>query len=146
MTFQPIRGAISKVVSDALVAAGVPFDHQVWDNVQETPPADPTGTYASTAISFISPTVQTIGCEGMDAVRGTCNVLILTPKRQGAKPAEDIALEVVKAWCGINGHRDSALDPYRIRTYGHRGPTMLAPDQGPHAIWSVSCTFTGSVP
>ena len=80
MTFQQVRGAMAKLTSDALVAAGVPFADQHWDNVGETPTKDAAGTYAVVTLAIPQVVTETIGCDGADAIIGSCNVLLYTPK------------------------------------------------------------------
>ena len=79
MSIQDVRGAIAKLTSDALVAAGVPFADQHWDNVTETPSKDAAGTYAAVSISFPQVVTETIGCDGAEAIIGSCNVLLYSP-------------------------------------------------------------------
>ena len=142
---QPLRGEIQALISSSLTAAGVPLSNQVWDNVQDTPPADPDGTYAVVSVSFTRPAVSSIGCGGLDAPLGNATVTILAPKGQGAQPAEDIACAVLADWCAANKLKGGA-DTIRLRTYDHVGPAQLPPGPTPHAQWYVGCSFTGRVP
>jgi hypothetical protein len=145
MSIQDVRGAIAKLTSDALVAAGVPFADQHWDNVGETPSKDAAGTYAVINISVPQLTEETIGCEGVDAILGSVNVLLYTPKGQGMKPAEDALLTVVKAWIAENAKRGSTTTT-TLRVRNINGPNGLAPDQRPHQVTSLSAAFTARVP
>jgi hypothetical protein len=145
MTIQDVRGAIAKLTSDALAAAGIPFADQHWDNVGETPGKDAAGTYAVINISVPQLTEETIGCEGVDAILGSVNVLLYTPKGQGMKPAEDALLTVVKAWIAENAKRGSTTAP-TLRVRNINGPNGLAPDQRPHQVTSLSAAFTARVP
>jgi hypothetical protein len=145
MSIQDVRGAIAKLTSDALMAAGVPFADQHWDNVGETPSKDAAGTYAVINISIPQLTEETIGCEGVDAILGSVNVLLYTPKGQGMKPAEDTLLAVVKAWIAENAKRGSTTAP-TLRVRNINGPNGLAPDQRPHQVTSLSAAFTARVP
>jgi hypothetical protein len=145
MTIQDVRGAIAKLTSDALVAAGIPFADQHWDNVGETPGKDAAGTYAVINISVPQLTEETIGCEGVDAILGSVNVLLYTPKGQGMKPAEDTLLTVTKAWIAENAKRGSTTTT-TLRVRNINGPNGLAPDQRPHQVTSLSAAFTARVP
>jgi hypothetical protein len=145
MSIQDVRGAIAKLTSDALVAAGVPFADQHWDNVGETPSKDAAGTYSVINISIPQLTEETIGCEGVDAILGSVNVLLYTPKGQGMKPAEDTLLTVTKAWIAENAKRGSTTTT-TLRVRNINGPNGLAPDQRPHQVTSLSAAFTARVP
>jgi hypothetical protein len=145
MTIQDVRGAIAKLTSDALVAAGIPFADQHWDNVGETPGKDAAGTYAAVSISFPQVVTETIGCDGAEAIIGSCNVLLYSPKRQGMKPAEDIMQAVMKAWVKVNKGGSNEGGVY-LRTRNVNGPNPLAPDERPHQVTSLSCAFTARVP
>ena len=144
MSFQQIRGAMAKLTSDALAAAGIPLTAQVFDNTAETPPADPAGTYATISISFPQVTVEAIGCEGADRIIGSANLLLYSPKRQGMKPAEDICQAVLKEWVRVN---KAAVNEggVHLRTRNVNGPNALAPDERPHQVTSLSCAFTARV-
>ena len=147
-SFQNVRGAMAKLTSDALTAGGVAFADQNFDNVQETPSKDPSGTYATINISFPQSTIEAIGCEGSDAIIGSCNVLVYSPKEQGMKPAEDVMQAVLKAWVAENSKRmperptaaGTTIVSLRIRNIN--GPNALAPDQRPHQVTQLSCAFT----
>lgn len=143
-TFQDVRGAMQKLTSDALTTGGVPFADQIFDNVGETPPQDSSGTYAKINISFPEMVLDAIGCDGVERVLGTCNVLVYTPKGKGMKPAEDIAQAVIKGWISVN----PATQDYRgirLKTRNLEGPNGLAPDQRPHQVTQLSCAFTAHV-
>jgi len=150
MSIQDVRGAIAKLTSDALMAAGVPFADQHWDNVGETPSKDAAGTYAVINISIPQLTEETIGTEGVDAILGSVNVLLYTPKGQGMKPAEDALLVVLQAWIAENANRTPPPPPpggtvVYLRTRNINGPNGLAPDQRPHQVTSLSCAFVATV-
>jgi hypothetical protein len=144
MTFQLVRGAMQKLTSDALVAAGVPFAQHCFDNVQETPPADPAGTYAIVSISFPQTVTETVGCSGADHIVGSANLLIYTPKRQGMKPVEDTCQTVLRAWVAVNGAMVNQGGVH-LRTRNINGPNALAPDERPHQVVQLSCAFTARV-
>ena len=144
-TFQDVRGAMAKLTSDALTSAGVPFADQAFDGVQETPSKDAAGTYAKINISFPQVVTETIGCDGADAIIGSCNVLVYSPKGQGMKPAEDVMQAVMKEWVRVNkgGVNESGVF---LRTRNVNGPNALAPDERPHTVTQLSCAFTARVP
>jgi hypothetical protein len=143
-TFQQVRGAIAKLTSDALTAAGVPFADQSFDNVQETPSKDSAGTYAKINISFPQVVTETIGCEGADAIIGSCNVLVYSPKGQGMKPAEDVMQAVLREWVRVNRVLTNEGGVH-LRTRNVNGPNALAPDERPHQVTQLSCAFTARV-
>lgn len=145
MTFQTVRGAIQKLTSDALVTAGIAFDQHCFDNVQEDPPVDPSGSYAVINVSFPQVVTETIGCEGADQIIGSCNLLVYTPKRQGMKPAEDIMQTVMKEWIRVNKATVNEAN-INLKTWNISGPNGLAPDQRPHQATQLSCAFTAIVP
>lgn len=149
-SFQQVRGAIAKLTSDALTAAGVPFADQHWDNVSETPSKDADGTYAVVNISIPQTLVETIGCDGADAIIGSCNVLIYSPKGKGMKPAEDILQGVIHAWvkCNKGGSNEGGV---YLRTRNVNGPNAISggtidETRRPHQVTSLSCAFTARVP
>lgn len=145
-SYQDLRGAMARLTSDALESAGIPLALQTFDNVQETPPADPGASYASIAISFPQAISEAIGCEGADRIVGSCNVILYTPKGQGMKPAEDIAQAVLREWARVNRAVQAVgatPNPMRLKTWSVNGPNALAPDQRPHQLTQLSCAFTG---
>jgi hypothetical protein len=140
-SFQDVRGAMAKLTSDALVTAKVTLANQAFDNTLETPPKDAAGSYAVINISFPSTIIETIGCEGMEQIIGSCNVVLYTPKRAGMIPAETIMQVVMKEWVRVN----KALvneGGVHLRTRNISGPNALAPDQRPHQVVTLSCAFT----
>jgi hypothetical protein len=144
VSFQQIRGAMAKLTSDALVVAGVPLTSQVFDNTAETPPKDPAGTYAVLNLSFPQAVMETIGCDGADQIIGSANLLLYSPKRQGMKPAEDICQVVLKEWVRVNRATVNEGGVH-LRTRNINGPSVLAPDERPHSVVSLSCAFTARV-
>jgi hypothetical protein len=152
-SFQNVRGTMQRLTSDALTSGGVPFVDQVFDNVQETPPQDGSGTYAKINIGFPETVLDVIGCEGTERIMGTCNVLVYTPKGKGMKPAEDIVQAVIKGWGNVNKSHAPANsfdpDPKRPDVYlkirNIEGPNALVPDQRPHQVTQVSCAFFARV-
>jgi hypothetical protein len=151
-TFQDVRGAMAKLTSEALVANGEPwgiaFADQSFDNAQETPSKDAAGAYAKINISFPQVLEETIGTDGVEAIIGSCNVLIYTPKGQGMKPAENAMQSVIKAWTAENAKRVPAAPAVggktvvSLRTRNINGPNALAPDERPHQVTQLSCAFT----
>ena len=148
-SFQDVRGAMAKLTSDALVVDGTPPVPVpcVFDNTLETPPKDAAGRYAVINISFPQSVIETIGCEGMDYILGSCNVLLYTPKREGMKPAEDLMQKVLKEWVRVNKAGVVLLDTtnkptVHLHTRNISGPNALAPDQRPHQVTQLSCAFT----
>ena len=144
-SFQDVRGAMAKLTSDALVAGGIPFADQHWDNVGETPTKDAAGSYAVVTISFPQTVVDAIGCEGADAIVGSCNVVLYMPKRKGMKPAEDVMQAVMKEWVRVNRGLVNEGGVH-LKTRNLSGPNALAPDQRPHQVTQLSCSFTARVP
>ena len=143
-SFQDVRGAMAKLTSDALTSAGVPFADQAFDNVTETPSKDSAGTYAKILISFPQVVTETIGCDGADAIIGSCNVLVYSPKGQGMKPAEDVMLAVLKEWVRVNRALVNEGGVH-LRTRNVNGPNALAPGERPHQVTQLSCAFTARV-
>jgi hypothetical protein len=138
-SFQDVRGAMAKLTSDALNNVGVLFPgQQVFENVQETPPAD---TYAVISISFPQTVIEAIGCEGADHIIGSCNVVLYTPKGKGMKPAEDTLQAVIKEWVRVNKGMVNEGGVH-LKTRNISGPNALAPDQRPHQVTQLSCAFT----
>jgi hypothetical protein len=144
MSFQQVRGAMAKLTSDALIAAGVPLADQVFDNTLETPPKDPAGTYAALNLSFPQVVAETIGCDGADLIVGSANLLLYTPKRHGMKSAEDICQAVLKEWVRVNKATVNESGVH-LRTRSINGPSALAPDERPHQVTSLSCAFSARV-
>lgn len=147
MSFQQVRGAMAKLTSDALAAGGIPFAAQVFDNVQETPPAD---TYAVISISFPQTTIEAIGCEGADSIIGNCNVLLYSPRQQGMKPAEDIMQAVIKEWVRVNRGLVNEGGVH-LKTRNVSGPNVLGggtidETRRPYSVVNLSCSFTARVP
>ncbi len=141
MSLQQVRGAMAKITSDALTAAGIPFNYQYFDNVQETPAGAETA-YAVIFISFPRITIDTIGCDGAEAIQGTCNVNMYMPKRMGMKPGEDVAIAVLTEWNRLNKNDVADRSNIRLHTTNKNGPNALAPNNLPHQIVNLSCSFT----
>ena len=140
-SYQSIRGAMAKLTSDALATAGIPVLSQVFDNTVETPPAS---RYAVINISFPEAVIEDIGCEGVEHIVGSCNVLLYTPKREGMKPAEDTLQAVIKEWVRVNRALVNEGGVH-LKTRNINGPNALAPDERPHSVVSLSCAFTARV-
>jgi hypothetical protein len=136
---------MAKLTSDALVTAKVVLANQAFDNTLETPPKDATGTYAVISINFPSTMIETIGCEGMEQIIGSCSVVLYTPKCEGMIPAETVMQEVIKEWVRVNRglQKDPTKpNPLRLKTRNISGPNALTPDQRPHQVTQLSCVFT----
>jgi len=144
VSYQPVRGLYQKLTHDALVAAGVPAANINFDNYGETAaPADQS--YALIAMNFGSSIEDVVGCEGMENLLGTLQVNIYTPKQTGSKPGEDIGLAVIKAWNGMNKRTYDPTPLLSAHTLGIEGPITIAPDQRPHHVNVVSCSFRARV-
>ena len=135
---------MAKLTSDALTTGGIPFADQVFDNVQETPPQDGSGTYAKINIGFPETVLDVIGCEGTERIMGTCNVLVYTPKGKGMLPAEKIMQAVIKGWVSVNKGGVN-YQSVHLKTRSIEGPNALAPDQRPHQVTQLSCAFFARV-
>ena len=137
-SYQSIRGAMAKLTSDALITAGIPILSQVFDNTVETPPAS---SYAVINISFPGAVIEDIGCEGVEHIVGSCNLILYTPKGKGMKPAEDTLQAVIKEWVRVNRALVNEGGVH-LKTRNLSGPNALAPDQRPHQVTQLSCAFT----
>jgi len=141
VSYQAIRGAVEKATHDALRTAGVAAAAISFDNYGETSgPADET--YAVISLAFDQTADDVVGCEGVEDIRGSINCLVYTPKQQGSKPGEDIALEVIKAWVTTN--QRGTTHPTGVEQLAFRnmtGPSALAPDQRPHHVNAVTAGF-----
>jgi len=144
MSYQPVRGLYQKRTYDALVAAGVGTDHVYFDNYGETPP-DASQTYALVSLTFGATVEDNIGCEGSERLRGTLQVNLYVPKQQGSKPGEDIALEVIKAWNGMNKRTFDPTPLLSAHTISMEGPLTLGPTPQPHHAVVCSCSFIARV-
>jgi len=144
MSYQLVRGAMAKLTSDALSAAGVPFADQAFDNVQDTASKDAAGTYAVINISFPRTVTEVVGAESLEAILGSCNVLLYTPKGKGMKPAEDVVAAVFREWVRVNNVLVNEGGVH-LRTRNLEGPNALAPDARPHQVTAISCAFTARV-
>ena len=144
MTFQAVRGSFEKLCYDALVAAGVAAADISFDNFQETQaPSD--RSYAVVTVSFATGVIDTVACQGQERLNGNMQVNINTPKQQGSKPAEDIALSVLKAWNDLNVHGKDHAPLLSAATKNINGPQALAPTQKPHHTVVISCAWTARV-
>ena len=140
MTFQLVRGFFESDVYAALTTAGVPATSIFWDNVGETPPT--SGPFATVNFSFGTTVADTTSCEGLEDLRGQLSVNVYTPKNQGSKAGEDICLEVMKSWHQINADKSQAGDPLQMTCIRNiEGPTTIAPDQRPHHVNNISCSW-----
>ena len=143
MTYQPVRGAFQKLTFDALRTAGIDAENVFFDNFGETPPG-PDVSYAVVNMSFTDTVADVVGCGGMETLQGSLLVNIYTPKQQGSKPGEDIALEVAKAWVTLGSYSQVAgLAQACVRNIN--GPNTLAPDARPHHVNNISGRWTARV-
>ena len=141
MSYQPVRGNIEKTTYDALRTGGVDADHIFFDNFGETPPG-PDATYAVVSLSFDQTVEDVVGCEGVEDLRGSLNCAIYTPKKQGSKPGEDIALDVVKGWVQTNRLATTHLTGVEQLAFRNiTGPSTLAPTSAPHHVNVLTCAF-----
>ena len=145
MTYQDVRGYFEKLTYDALVAGGIAAADIHFDNFGETAaPSD--RSYAVVSLGFGQGIEEVLGCEGMERLRGTINCVVYTPKQRGSKPGEDIMLEVIKAWSGVNRRTTTFIAPLvNAACQNIDGPQTLAPDQRPHHVNVASCGWRARV-
>ena len=140
MTYQTVRGFFESDVYAALTAAGIDPGSIFWDNVGETPAK--SGPYATVNFSFGTTVTDTTSCEGLEDLRGQLSVNVYTPKNQGSKAGEDICLEVAKSWQELNKERSAPGDPLqRVCVRNVEGPITIAPDERPHHVNNISCSW-----
>ena len=140
MTFQLIRSLFESDLFKTLSFAGIDPGNIFWDNVGETPPT--SGPYATVNFSFGPTVTDTVSCEGVEDLRGQLSVNVYTPKNQGSKPGEDICLEVAKGWQKLNSERPASGDPLRSMCVRNvEGPVTIAPDDRPHHVNNISCSW-----
>ena len=140
MSYQLIRGAIEMVTALELNNAGAGY--VFYDNVPYTQPSADE-TYAEIAVNFTDVKQDTIGCCGNDDVGGTVSVFINTPVGKGARPGEDIALEVLKVWA-ITGAFDGYLQNGHVRMRSLDGPRLINGDESAtHQQHTISAAFRG---
>lgn len=143
MSYQKIRGPIEKMITDALVDAGLTTDYIFYDNVQYKQP-DASKDYAVISLSFETPFVPTLMC-GKDDIRGVVLVEIWTRANIGAATGESYGLEVLKKFCSQNSAQYGSGED-RIRFLGPDGPRLIAgEDAASHLAHNVSATFTGAI-
>ena len=144
MTYQDVRGYFEKACHTAIQSAGVAAADISFDNYGETAaPAD--RPYAIVALSFGGTVDNTLSCEGLERLRGSLQVNVYTPKQQGSKPGEDIAMAVLKAWSVINSTKAFTAPLLNAACLNIEGPSTVAPDQRPHHVNVVSCAFVARV-
>ena len=144
MTYQYVRGYFEKACYTAIQSAGVAAADISFDNYGETAaPAD--RPYAIVALSFGGTVDNTLSCEGLERLRGSLQVNVYTPKQQGSKPGEDIAMAVLKAWSVINSTKAFTAPLLNAACLNIEGPSTVAPDQRPHHVNVVSCAFVARV-
>ena len=139
MTFQTVRGYFEKVTFDGL-RLGMSAADIHFDNFGETAaPAD--RDYAIVSLTFGSSIEDVIGCEGKEALIGTLQVNLYTVKQKGSVRGEELALEVIKAWGAINKRGANHTPLIHAKCLNIEGPITIAPDQRPHHVNVVSCSF-----
>jgi hypothetical protein len=140
MSYQLIRGAIEMVTALELNNAGAGY--VFYDNVPYTQPgADET--FAEINLTFADVKRDVIGCCGNDDVGGTVTVIVSTPVGKGARPGEDIALEVLKVWA-ITGAFDGYLQNGHVRMRNLDGPRLINGDaSSTHQQHTISAAFRG---
>ena len=140
MSFQAVRGWYESDVYSALTSAGVPATSIYFDNVGETPAN--SGPFATVNFSFGTTVQDTASCEGVEDLRGQLSVNVYTPKNQGSKAGEDICLEVMKSWQEMNKERfEPGGTLLQACTRNIEGPFTIAPDQRPHHVNNISCSW-----
>jgi hypothetical protein len=147
MSYQPVRGFFELLTRNVLTAHNVLEEHVYFHNFGETPtPANVN--YAVVSLSFVDTIEDVIGCEGMERLRGTLLCSVYTPKDKGPRTGEDICLEVVKEWNQLNirSHATPKPTPGVKNPTAHNisGPTAIAPDQRPHYVTTVSCSWAAT--
>ena len=140
MSYQLIRGSIEMATALALSNAG--SDFVFFDNVAYPQPgADKS--FSEISVTFSDVKRDTVGCCGNDDVGGTVSVFINTPVGKGARPGEDIALEVLKAWADT-GAFDRFLENGHVRMRNLDGPRLIAGDESAtHQQHTISAAFRG---
>lgn len=139
-SFQDIRGILEAETQEALINYGFAADQIFFDNVGETP-RDAVDYYAVISLSFGSVVEDVLACEGIERIQGTLQCNIYCPRNIRSKPGEDTGLIVLKAWNNINKR---SFDPTPLKTLkliNIEGPITVAPDQRPHQVHVVSCSF-----
>ena len=140
MTFQLVRGWYESDVYTALTTAGIAATSIYFDNVGETPSV--SGPFATVNFSFGTTVADTTSCDGVEDLRGQLSVNVYTPKNQGSKAGEAICLEVMKAWQQMNRDKHEAGDPLQMTcTRNIEGPFTIAPDERPHHVNNISCSW-----
>ena len=143
--YQNVRGYFEQLTYQALLTGGIAAADIHFDNFGETAaPSD--RSYAVVSLSFGQGVEDVLSCEGLERLRGTINCVVYTPKQQGSKPGEDICLEVIKAWNGVNKRSTVFTAPLlEAACQNIDGPQSLAPDQRPHHANVTTCGWRARV-
>ena len=137
MSLAHIRSLFESTISDAY-AAMTPAVPVMFDNVQETPPAD---EYAILSLSFPSITEPTLCLNesGVEYIRGNVQVVCYVPRQQGMKRLEQMAETAIVALNSIQAQTDT--NNVRPRVGAINGPVSVLSGDGSHALANVSAPF-----
>ena len=144
MSFQDVRGVFQKLTADALVTGGIAATDISFDNWGQTA-GQADISYAIMTFSFATGVIDAVACQGQERLNGNMQVNINVPKQQGSKAAEDIALEVLKAWNDLNIHGKDHTPLLSASTRNIAGPLTLAPTEKPHHTVVISCAWAARV-
>ena len=142
MTLQTVRAVFESWLTTQFNAMTTPPVAIVYDNVQETPPADPTQDWVLINISYPSIT-EPILCpdeSGIEYIRGNIQVSCYAPRGFGMLRVEELASVAATALCSVN----TAPDPNNVRPRvgSIAGPQAIGTGDSPYMLSVVSAPFS----
>ncbi|MBP04328.1 MAG: hypothetical protein CMA72_06045 [Euryarchaeota archaeon] len=135
MSFASVR----QVIETKIAAAYDPVPI-VWDNVQETPPAE---THVVCLISYES-TNEPVICPGGGAVErllGNLQLSVVAPRGKGMKAAEELAAQGMVA---MNTMYDQNATT-KVKCGRINGPRSVGAGPEPYLVTTLSCSFDAYV-
>ena len=144
MTYQAIRALFEVELNNQFAAVGVPV---VFDNVQETPPANANQMWAQITLSFTQATVPVLCPEESCAeeIRGTVSVNVWGMRANGMGPLELLGSQTIGT---LNRIKRAAInDPNILSAFvgSIEGPQPLLDDEEPWAGVVVTAPFIARV-
>ena len=119
----------------------------VYDNVQETPPADASGGFVIISITFPGLT-EPLLCpteSGIERIRGTVQISCYAPRGQGMKRLQELTTVGAQTLVGIKAAAAASPDVFSAAVGEIEGPETLLSGDAPHALATLAAPFTARV-
>ena len=139
MSFASVRAVIEQKVNGVYQGL-TPAIPVVWDNVQETPPAE---AHVVCLISYVTTTEPVICPDGgaIENLQGNLQLSCIGPRGKGMKQLEELAAEGMRA---MNTMYDQNATT-KVKCGPISGPAPVTSGPEPYVVTTLSCPFHASV-